>query len=185
LWCGVKGKSIDEITYLAPASPPGQEPTREPGVVTDGPEPATREPGVMTGGPEPPAPTHGCGEEIAAALKELVELAKQPPAGSKLLTIEQAAERLNVGRATLAVWVTRGKVPHTRLADGKHIRFTEEHLTHIIATGEHGMVTPSDEIQAVREGGRQRFGAAGRHAAKSAGTDAGRQATAARGRIQL
>jgi excisionase family DNA binding protein len=51
-----------------------------------------------------------------------------------LLTIAEAADVLNVPYNWLRVKVTERKVPHTRI--GKHVRFTEQHLLQIIASGE-------------------------------------------------
>ena len=54
----------------------------------------------------------------------------------KLYTIAEAAEALNVPRTWLRDKVTAGAVPHTRL--GRHVRFSEAHLTQIVAAGERG-----------------------------------------------
>jgi excisionase family DNA binding protein len=51
-----------------------------------------------------------------------------------LLTISEAAAALNVPEGWLRKKVSAGVVPHTRL--GKHVRFTQEHLTQIVAAGE-------------------------------------------------
>jgi excisionase family DNA binding protein len=51
-----------------------------------------------------------------------------------LLTIAETADALNVPYNWLRVKVTERKVPHTRI--GKHVRFTEQHLLQIIASGE-------------------------------------------------
>jgi excisionase family DNA binding protein len=51
-----------------------------------------------------------------------------------LLTIDEAARRLNVPRSWLRDRVTAGQVPHTRL--GRHVRFAPEHLAQIISEGE-------------------------------------------------
>lgn len=50
-----------------------------------------------------------------------------------LYTITEAAERLNVPRTWLRDKVTARAVPHTRL--GRHVRFTEEHLSEIVSAG--------------------------------------------------
>jgi excisionase family DNA binding protein len=55
-------------------------------------------------------------------------------ASTRLRTIAEAAEFLNVPYNWLRVKVTERKVPHARI--GKHVRFTEQHLAEIIATGE-------------------------------------------------
>jgi len=52
----------------------------------------------------------------------------------RLLTIDQAAERLGVPRTWLRDKVSARAVPHTRL--GKHVRFTAAHLASIVAAGE-------------------------------------------------
>lgn len=59
---------------------------------------------------------------------------------TRLLTIAEAAERLNVPCSWLRVKVTERKVPHTRI--GRHVRFTEQHLTDIIASGEAQALSP-------------------------------------------
>jgi excisionase family DNA binding protein len=51
-----------------------------------------------------------------------------------LYTISEAAEMLHVPFSWLRDKVTAGQVPHTRL--GRHVRFTEAHLTEIVAAGE-------------------------------------------------
>lgn len=48
-----------------------------------------------------------------------------------LLTIAQAAERLNVPYTWLRDKVTARQVPHHRL--GKHVRFTEDDLDQLLA----------------------------------------------------
>jgi excisionase family DNA binding protein len=53
---------------------------------------------------------------------------------SRLRTIAEAAEYLNVPYTWLRDKVTARQVPHTRL--GRHVRFTEEHLTEIVLAGE-------------------------------------------------
>jgi excisionase family DNA binding protein len=55
-------------------------------------------------------------------------------ASTRLRTIAEAAEFLNVPYSWLRVRVTERKVPHVRI--GKHVRFTEQHLEKIIAMGE-------------------------------------------------
>jgi excisionase family DNA binding protein len=53
---------------------------------------------------------------------------------TRLHSIDEAAEVLNVPRTWLRDKVTAGAVPHTRL--GRHVRFTEAHLAQIVAAGE-------------------------------------------------
>lgn len=55
-------------------------------------------------------------------------------ASTRLRTIAEAADFLNVPYNWLRVKVTELKVPHTRI--GKHVRFTEQHLAEIIGSGE-------------------------------------------------
>jgi excisionase family DNA binding protein len=69
-----------------------------------------------------------------------------------LLTITEAADVLNVPYNWLRVKVTERKVPHTRI--GKHVRFTEQHLQQIIASGE--IAALKDDHQAARPGPRMR-----------------------------
>jgi excisionase family DNA binding protein len=54
----------------------------------------------------------------------------------RLYTIDEAAEALNVPRTWLRDKVSARAVPHTRL--GRHVRFTEAHLTEIVLVGEQG-----------------------------------------------
>jgi excisionase family DNA binding protein len=56
------------------------------------------------------------------------------PALTPLLTITQAAEVLNVPSSWVEERVRTNSVPFTRI--GKHVRFTEGHIAHIIAAGE-------------------------------------------------
>lgn len=53
---------------------------------------------------------------------------------SKLLTIAEAAELLNIPFTTLRDKVTNRVVPFTRI--GRHVRFTADHIAAIIAAGE-------------------------------------------------
>ncbi len=77
-------------------------------------------------------------------------------AGAYLLTIEQAARRLNVPRSWLRDRVTARQVPHTRL--GRHVRFAPGHLAQIIAAGE--QCTRTEPVQ-VMTGRRRRRGSLG------------------------
>lgn len=66
-----------------------------------------------------------------------------------LLTISEAATALNVPEGWLRKKVSAGAVPHTRL--GKHVRFTDDHLSQIVAAGETSSVTaqqPSNGVSA-------------------------------------
>lgn len=56
------------------------------------------------------------------------------PAPASLLTIDEAAAVLHVPRSWLRDRVSARLVPHTRL--GRHVRFTPEHMSQIIAGGE-------------------------------------------------
>jgi excisionase family DNA binding protein len=53
---------------------------------------------------------------------------------TRLYSIKEAAEVLNVPFTWLRDKVTARQVPHTRL--GRHVRFTEAHLAEIVADGE-------------------------------------------------
>jgi excisionase family DNA binding protein len=53
---------------------------------------------------------------------------------TRLYSIPEAAEVLNVPVTWLRDKVTAGRVPHTRL--GRHVRFTDAHLAQIVAAGE-------------------------------------------------
>lgn len=53
---------------------------------------------------------------------------------TRLYSITEAAELLNVPRTWLRDKVTAREVPHTRL--GRHVRFTEAHLADIVAAGQ-------------------------------------------------
>jgi excisionase family DNA binding protein len=53
---------------------------------------------------------------------------------TRLYSIKEAADVLNVPFTWLRDKVTARQVPHTRL--GRHVRFTEAHLAQIVAEGE-------------------------------------------------
>jgi excisionase family DNA binding protein len=53
---------------------------------------------------------------------------------TRLYSITEAAELLNVPRTWLRDKVTAREVPHTRL--GRHVRFSEAHLAEIVGAGE-------------------------------------------------
>ncbi len=53
----------------------------------------------------------------------------------KLYTFAEAAEQLHVPETWLRKKASARAVPFTRL--GRHIRFTDEHLGHIVGAGEH------------------------------------------------
>lgn len=91
-------------------------------------------------------PTCRCGEAIVAALEGVLELARRQPA--PLLTLEQAAERLGVDPATLARWVSRKQVSHTRLGGGKTVRFTEQDLADIVAAGARRVSSTDPDVDA-------------------------------------
>lgn len=58
-----------------------------------------------------------------------------------LHTIPEAAALLNVPEHWLRKKVSGRLVPHTRL--GRHVRFTDEHLRLIVATGEQPTQVPT------------------------------------------
>lgn len=62
----------------------------------------------------------------------------EEPRMTRLYTIAEAAEALNVPVSWLRSSVTARRVPHTRL--GRYVRFTDAHLTAIVADGERGAV---------------------------------------------
>lgn len=51
-----------------------------------------------------------------------------------LYTLGEAAERLRVSPSWLKKRVSARAIPHTRI--GRHIRFTDDHLAQIAASGE-------------------------------------------------
>lgn len=66
----------------------------------------------------------------------------------RVYTIAEAARLLRVPEGWLRKKVTAGAVPHTRL--GKHVRFTDDHLRQIIASGEEQPATPPrDNVQSL------------------------------------
>lgn len=69
---------------------------------------------------------------------------------TRLYTIADAADLLNVPFSWLRDKVTAGEVPHTRL--GRHVRFTEAHLAQIVAAGEQ----PTGRAAVVLTGRRRR-----------------------------
>jgi excisionase family DNA binding protein len=60
---------------------------------------------------------------------------------SRLLTIAEAAELLNIPFTTLRDKVTDRAVPFTRI--GRHVRFTADHIAAIIVAGETRPRTPA------------------------------------------
>ncbi|MEC7520121.1 MAG: helix-turn-helix domain-containing protein [Myxococcota bacterium] len=62
---------------------------------------------------------------IAAAVREALEERKS--ASLRLLTAEEAAERMGVGRETVLKWARRDGLPHRKLG-GKEVRFVEAEI---------------------------------------------------------
>ena len=62
-----------------------------------------------------------------------------PPPNRPLLTIDEAAEYLNVPARWVADAVRQRKVRCTRI--GKHVRFRVEHLDELVAAGEQPVTT--------------------------------------------
>lgn len=70
------------------------------------------------------------------------------------MTIAEAATFLNIPPTTLRDKVTARAVPFTRI--GRHVRFTTEHLTAIIAAGESpALRRPATRRRARRHGAEQ------------------------------
>ena len=70
-----------------------------------------------------------------------------------LRDVEQAAAWLNIPPKTLRNLVSARRVPFTRPAGTKHVRFTQAHLDAIVAVGEEPVVQPSVPLHLV---GRRR-----------------------------
>ena len=68
-----------------------------------------------------------------------------PPPNRPLLTIDEAAEYLNVPARWVADAVRQRKVRCTRI--GKHVRFRVEHLDELVAAGEQPVTTDVIPIQ--------------------------------------
>ena len=68
-----------------------------------------------------------------------------PPPHQPLLTIDEAAEYLNVPARWIADAVRQRKVRCTRI--GKHIRFRVEHLDELVAAGEQPVTSDVIPIQ--------------------------------------
>lgn len=64
------------------------------------------------------------------------------------MTIDEAAEYLNVPSRWVADAVRQGKVRCTRI--GKHVRFRLEHLDELVAAGEQPVTSPVVSIQRSR-----------------------------------
>ncbi len=68
-----------------------------------------------------------------------------PPPSRPLLTIDEAAEYLNVPARWVADAVRQRKIRCTRI--GKHVRFRVEHLDELVAAGEQPVTTDVIPIQ--------------------------------------
>lgn len=66
-----------------------------------------------------------------------------------LKTIAEAAAYLNIPESTLAALVSARRVPFTRPAGTKHIRFAPEHLAEIVAMGEEHVAPVPTRLQVV------------------------------------
>lgn len=73
---------------------------------------------------------------------------------TRLYSIREAAEVLNVPVSWLRDKVTARRVPHTRL--GRHVRFTDAHLADIVAAGERSAQLVPELVAAVSPTGRRR-----------------------------
>lgn len=51
----------------------------------------------------------------------------------KLLNYQEAADYLQIAENTLRVWVSRGRVPYTKI--GRTVRFTQEQINQIVESG--------------------------------------------------
>jgi excisionase family DNA binding protein len=71
---------------------------------------------------------------------------------TRLLTIAEAADYLNVPFTWLRDKVTAREVPHTRL--GRHVRFAPDHLARIISDGEQSVRSAAPN-QGVSPGARK------------------------------
>ncbi len=60
---------------------------------------------------------------------------------TRLYSLQEAADLLNVPASWLRTAIAHRTVPHTRL--GRHVRFTEAHLAAIVAEGERGALASS------------------------------------------
>lgn len=69
--------------------------------------------------------------EISAPFKEGVYAEKYPP----ILTIEQAAELLQIPVGTLRDWRSRGRLKSCSAKAGKHIRFYRDRLIKLTFEG--------------------------------------------------
>ena len=58
---------------------------------------------------------------------------------SALLDMDGLAARLNVSRSWVRSKVTAREIPFTKI--GRHVRFTEEHVAAIVASGEQAVST--------------------------------------------
>ena len=70
---------------------------------------------------------------------------RTPPLHRPLMTIDEAAEYLNVPARWVADAVRRSKVRCTRI--GKHVRFRVEHLDELVAAGEQPVTSDVIPIQ--------------------------------------
>ena len=73
---------------------------------------------------------------------------------SRLLTIAEAADYLNVPERWVREAVRQRKVRCTRL--GKHVRFRSEHLDELVAAGEQPVSAPPVRLKALPVADRRR-----------------------------
>lgn len=67
-------------------------------------------------------------EEIVAAFDTGEWSERFPP----VLNIQQAAELLQLSKATLYDWSSRGRLKHCSRKVGKHLRFWRDRLLHVV-----------------------------------------------------
>lgn len=92
-------------------------------------------------------PTCRCGDRIAEALRQVLDLAGTR-AEPLLMTVEQAAARLGVSERWLAEEAAAKRVPHTKL--GRHTRFAPRHLDAVIVAYEVAAELAADPLAEVR-----------------------------------
>jgi excisionase family DNA binding protein len=66
-----------------------------------------------------------------------------------LRTIKEAAAYLGIPAKTLYALTAARKVPFTRPAGTKHIRFSQEHLDRIVADGDQPVIEPPTRLRLV------------------------------------
>jgi len=83
-------------------------------------------------------------------------LPRLPSLPNRLLTIQEAADYLNVPVRWVQDAVQQRRVRCTRI--GKHVRFTPEHLAELIEAGEQPVLMPSPAaVPRIRHGRRSRL----------------------------